>query len=217
MEGKKSNFFVQAWLVLVLAMLYGAALAGVHMQFSPKIEENKINETRQKVPELVLGQEQARQVAAGTFKLNTEQTMITVDQGGGRTISYSVFKASEADRTKGWVAKASAQGYADKVELLIGMSPRADKITGLFVLDQKETPGLGAKIVEPSWRGQFIGKSTAQPFQAVKHKPGKPYEIDAVTGATISSKTVCGIVNKTVADLKQPLVERLAAEGAAQQ
>ncbi len=215
MEGKKSNFFVQAWLVLVLAMLYGAALAGVHMQFSPKIEENKINETRQKVPELVLGEEQAKQEAA-VLSLTSEQTMITVDQGGGRTISYSVFKASAADKIKGWVAKASAQGYADKVELLIGMSPEADKITGLFILDQKETPGLGAKIVEPSWRGQFVGRSTAQPFQAVKTKASQPFEIDAITGATISSKTVCGIVNKTVADLKQPLVERLAAGNAAQ-
>ena len=217
MEGKKTNFFVQAWLVLVLAMLYGAALAGVHMQFSPKIEENKINETRQKVPELVLGEEQAKQAATGAFELNAEQTMITVDQGGGRTIAYSVFKASTAGETKGWVAKASAQGYADKVELLIGMSPEADKITGLFVLDQKETPGLGAKIVDPSWRGQFVGKSTAQPFQAVKNKADEPYEIDAITGATISSKTVCGIVNKTVADLKQPLVDRLAADSSAQQ
>jgi electron transport complex protein RnfG len=217
MEGKKSNFFVQAWLVLVLAMLYGAALAGVHMQFSPKIEENKINETRQKVPELVLGEAQAKAVAAGTLKLNADQSMITVDQGNGRTIAYSVFRASEDGQTKGWVAKASAQGYADKVELLIGMSPKADKITGLFILDQKETPGLGARIVEPSWRGQFIGKSTAHPFQAVKHKADKPYEIDAVTGATISSKTVCGIVNKTVADLKQPLAERLSGAGPAQQ
>jgi len=212
MEGRKNNFFVQAWLVLVLAMFYGAALAGVHMKFSPKIEENKLNETRQRVPELVLGEQSA---AAGQ-SLTSEQTFIAVEQGGGRSVSYSVFKALEADVVKGWVAKVSGQGYADKIELLVGLSPEADRITGLFVLDQKETPGLGAKIVERGWRGQFVGKNTAQALTAVKNGADEGHEIDAVTGATISSKTVCAIINKTVSDLKTPLIEQLAAGRSAQ-
>lgn len=210
MEGKKSNFFVQAWLVLVLAVFCGVALTGVQMKFSPKIEENKINETRQQVPGLILGEEAARQAAAAGQALTSIPTMITVEQGGGRTTSYSVFKATEADVVKGWVAKASGKGYADKVELLLGLSPEADQITGLFILDQKETPGLGAKIIEPLWRGQFTGKNTAQPILAVKNGADQPYEIDAITGATISSKTVCSIINKTVADLKKPLAEQLS-------
>ena len=74
-EGKKSNFFVQAWLVLALALFYGAALAGVHMQLSPKIAQNKINETLEKVPELVLGEVTAEQRAA----LESEQVMIAVE------------------------------------------------------------------------------------------------------------------------------------------
>lgn len=209
MAGNKKSYFAQAWLVLILSLLYGAALAGVHMNFSPKIEENKLNETRQRVPELVLGEEQAQKLAAAGQALASERTMISVEQSGGRTVSYSVFKATEADTVKGWVAKVSGQGYADKVELLIGLSPEVDKITGLFVLDQKETPGLGAKIVERSWRGQFAGKSTAQALMAVKNGADQPHEIDAITGATISSKTVCSLVNKTVTDLKKPLSEQL--------
>ena len=216
MEGKKTNFFVQAWLVLILAMFYGAALAGVHMKFSPKIEENKLNETRQRVPEMVLGTEPAEQAGAGKKMLDAVRTMIVVDQEGGRTTSYSVFKATQDDAVKGWVAKASGQGYADKVEILIGLSPRIDKITGVFVLDQKETPGLGAKITEDQWRKQFTGKSTGQKVAAVKDKADEPHEIDAITGATISSDTVCTIINKAVADLKAPLAERLSKDNTPQ-
>ncbi len=216
MEGNKTNFFVQTWLVLILALFYGAALAGVHMNFSPKIEENKLNETREKVPELVLGENQAKQSAAAGQTLTSVPTMISIEQPGGRTTSYTVFKAIQTDVVKGWVAKVSGQGYADKVELLVGLSPKADKITGLFVLDQKETPGLGAKIVERAWRGQFTGKATTRLFMAVKDGADEPHEIDAVTGATISSKTVCAIINKTVTDLKAPLIGQLAADRAGQ-
>lgn len=217
MKGKKSNFIVESWLVLVLGIFCGVALAGVEMKFSPLIEENKINETRQLIPELLLGEEQARQAAAAGQTLTSTQNMVPVDQGGGRTTSYNVFKATEADVVKGWVAKASGNGYAANIELLVGLSPQADQITGLFILDQKETPGLGAKIAERSWRGQFTGKNTGQAILAVKGGADQPYEIDAITGATISSKSVCSIINKTVADLKKPLAEQLAPGKTVQQ
>lgn len=203
MEGKKSNFFVQAWLVLILAMFYGAALAGVHMQLSPIIAQNKINETLEKVPELVLGDAPAEQHDA----LTAEKVMIAIGEPGQQKF-YSVFKATLDGDVKGWVAKAEAQGYADVVEVLIGISPQAKNITGLFVLSQKETPGLGAKIIEADWRSQFIGKATTAKLAVVKDGADEPHEIDAITGATISSDCVKAIVNKTLADLKVELAER---------
>jgi len=205
-----NNFFKQAWLVLVLAMFYGAALAGVHIKFSPIIEENKINETRQQIPELIFGPAGAEQAAAAQEPLQSERLMLTAEQNG-RQASYSVFQATRDSRVLGWVAKASGQGYADQVELLIGLSPRAEKITGLFVLSQKETPGLGANIVESDWRAQFAGQTTDKRIKVVKDGADEPHEIDAITGATISSDTVCTIVNKTVADLKPQLFERVSS------
>ena len=51
----KQNPIVQAWLVLLLAVCFGASLAGVHLKLAPVIETNKRNETLQQVPQLVLG------------------------------------------------------------------------------------------------------------------------------------------------------------------
>ena len=62
--GFRDNNIVQAWLVLCLAICFGSTLAGMQLALGPTIEQNKINETMAKVPELVLGQELAAKMAA---------------------------------------------------------------------------------------------------------------------------------------------------------
>ncbi len=198
----KNNYIVQAWLVLILAICYGGALAGMQLKLAPIIAENKINETRQKVPELVLGAGKA------DTKLDIEPQSISIEKGN-KKISYTVFKASKDGKTTGWVAKNSGQGYADKIELLVGLNPSADAITGLFILDQKETPGLGNKIIDWDWRKQFLGKKTDTGLAVVKTGAKALHEIDGITGATISSRCVCNIINNAVNDLKEPLAKKL--------
>ncbi len=194
----KQNYTVQAWLVLILAICYGGALAGMQMKLAPIIAENKINETRQKVPELVLGAENA------ATKLDIKPETISIDKGN-KKISYTVFKAGKDGQTAGWVVKNADQGYAGKIELLIGLNPQTDTITGLFILEQTETPGLGNKIIDWEWRKQFINKKTDKPLVVVKTGAKEPHEIDGITGATISSRSVCNIINTATNDLKGPL------------
>jgi electron transport complex protein RnfG len=105
------------------------------------------------------------------------------------------------------VVKSSGSGYADKIELLVGLDADADTISGLFILDQKETPGLGNKVIETGWRKQFIGKPVADALAVTKTGASKPIEIDAVTGATISSDSVVQIINTALADLRPVLRE----------
>ena len=197
-------FIVQAWLVLLLASFFGAALAGIQLTLAPKIEANKLNETLEKVPELILGADAARALAESGQAMTIDRQYVTA---GSKT--YSVFKAGMDNQIAGWVIKAAGQGYADKVELLVGTDTTISTITGLFILDQKETPGLGNKIIEPAWRGQFSGKPIAKPLTAVKTGADADDEINAITGATISSKAVCNIINQSLKNLKQPLADAL--------
>ncbi|OQX61455.1 MAG: FMN-binding protein [Desulfococcus sp. 4484_241] len=194
----KNNYILQAWLVLLLAVFYGGSLAGVQLSLSPKINENKINETRQRVPALVLGKDRANE------PVEIESENIAVEKNG-RKVFYNVFKAVQDGKQAGWVIKTSGQGYGDKIELLLGVSPDMSIITGLFVLDQKETPGLGNRIADPAWRQQFVHKKTDKKLVVVKTGAKAPNEIDAITGATISSRSVCAIVNNTLSDLKPKL------------
>jgi len=181
------NDIGQAWLVIVLSLLFGGALAGVQAKLQGKIEENRLAETLSQIPRLVPGAQSG------------EATVLA-----GR----SVYRAMVGERQVGWVLLAGGQGFADRIDLLIGLDVGVKTLTGLYVLDQRETPGLGNRIVEDAWRGQFVGKTTAAPLQVTKAEAAVQSEIRSVTGATISSESVCDIVNSTVADLR----DELAAE-----
>ena len=201
----KDNKIIQAWLVLILAICFGSSLAGIQLTLGPKIEQNKINETREKVPELVLGAARARKLAEEEKALEIQPRSVAVTKNGRQT-AYSVLEARDPGKGRlGWVVKAGGQGYADKIELLLGLDPAAEQVSGIFVLEQKETPGLGNKIITEEWRSQFLGKETDRPLEVVKDTADGTNEISAITGATISSRAVATIVNTAVADLKGKL------------
>ena len=207
--GLRASSLVQAWLVLVLAVGFGISLAGVQLALGPVIENNKINETLEKVPELVLGNDLAARMAAQNQSLEIVPRQVEVRKAD-RAKYYSVYEARYQGERKGWVVKTKGQGYADTIELLLGLSPDLSTITGLFVLDQKETPGLGNKIITVGWRAQFVDEPADGNLKVVKNGATKPGEIDAVTGATISSKSVTALINTAVGDLKTPLTDNPA-------
>lgn len=181
----KDNYLKQAWLVLVLALCFGGVLAGVEHSLSGKIRENKLADTMGQIPSLVPGASGGELEAIGEMQ------------------AYRA--VSENGEHAGWVLPVTGQGFADRVELLLGLTADASQITGVYILDQKETPGLGNKIVEDEWRAQFPGKRTQPPLEIVKRKAEKDNEIEAVTGATISSETVKDMVNRAAADFRKQL------------
>lgn len=210
--GLRNSNLVQAWLVLVLAVGFGVSLAGVQLVLGPVIEHNKINETLEKVPELVLGSFLAAKMAGEDQRLEIVSRQVTVKKTD-RAKFYNVYEARYQGDLKGWVVKTKGQGYADTIELLLGLSPDFRSITGLFVLDQKETPGLGNKIITDSWRGQFVDAPADRPLVVIKTGASRPGEIDAVTGATISSKSVTALINTAIGDLRMPLTTEPAVAG----
>lgn len=206
----RENNLVQAWLVLVLAIAFGTALSAVQAKLGPTIEQNRLDETLRQVPELVWG-EQAAGIMSGEAASVTITPEVMDVKSGDKTVYYKLFRVVRDGRIAGWVVKTGGQGYADRIDLLVGVDPGASALTGLFVLDQKETPGLGNKIESADWRGQFAGRKTDQPLTVVKDGGDAPYTVDAITGATISSRSVTGIVNRALRDLKPRLA---AASGA---
>jgi len=189
------NVLAQAWLVLVLATVFGSGLAGVEYALGPRIAQNRLDETLAQVPKLVPG---AARGEADEAVIPGRRVFRALDASGGLV---------------GWVVPGKGQGFADKIELIVGLDPRAETITGLFVLDQKETPALGDNITTEAFRGQFVGFGTGVPLDAKRAPTDKATgTVQALTGATISSDAVCTIVNQTVAVVKAPLQAAAAAK-----
>ena len=195
----KDNYIVQAWLILALAVCFGAALSGIEYALADRIEQNKIDETRSQIPKLVHSPwwqaDPARVYAADKNK--TEEWV--TPQG------HLAYKAVDAKgEHRGWVIKATGQGFADKIEVLIGLDVDAEKLLGLYVLNQKETPALGNKIVESEWRKKFVGRETDRDIvvskASVQADKISGNSVQAVTGATVSSNSVVAIVNAAVKD-----------------
>jgi len=95
----------------------------------------------------------------------------------------------------GYAFIASGSGYSGDIDILVGMD-NDFVIKDISVLSQIETPGLGSRITESSFTDQFKGLSATD--IALKADGGK---IDAVTGATISSRAVVNAVQKKMIEI----------------
>ena len=105
---------------------------------------------------------------------------------------------------------AQGMGYQDVIRILYGYSPAEEAIVGMQVLASKETPGLGDKIEkDPAFLANFRaldvalaadGQSLAQPVSVVKSgAKTSPWQIDGITGATISSKAIGNMLRHSTA------------------
>ena len=106
----------------------------------------------------------------------------------GEEIIY--YKArDEKGRLVGVAFKASGKGYSSTIETMVGMTKEGE-VTTIKILSQNETPGLGAQVIEPSFTNQF--KNLAIEDLA---------NVQAITGATISSRAVMDSVKKKAEEI----------------
>lgn len=99
------------------------------------------------------------------------------------------YKAYNKDgKLIGVAFKATGKGYSSTIETMVGML-KDGIITAIKILNQNETPGLGAQVAEPKFSSQFAKQKDLN-------------NIQAITGATISSKAVIDSVKKKAEEIK---------------
>ncbi len=167
--------------LLAVALVCGLVLAVVYKITSPVIAQQK---------ELLLQQSLKSVLSADKYKKSTWQK----DKD-----FYSAL--DKQGNLVGWCLPVTGHGYGGKIEMMVGINKNGT-ISGMQVLEQHETPGMGSKIsevgykqTEPPFLAQFKGKSIDN-IKLVKKKTDK--YIEAITGATISSKAVVDSVHKEV-------------------
>ncbi len=109
----------------------------------------------------------------------------------------------------GFAVLAEEPGFQDLIVAIFGYDPRQEFIIGMEVLESKETPGLGDKIIKDAdFQDNFRELAVAPEIVAVKKDAAQQAnEVEAITGATISSKAIVRLLNKGMDEWKMPINE----------
>lgn len=113
-----------------------------------------------------------------------------------------VFRCAKGGDTVGFAfTSIGDNAYSGTITCLVGLN-EAGTITGLEIVKHGETPGLGSEVTKCEWRSQLVGKGPNDMVWKVKSDGGN---VDAVSGATISSRAVLNCVTKAQSFLSKNL------------
>jgi RnfABCDGE-type electron transport complex G subunit len=173
-----------------VGLLSGGFLATVGLLTKERIALNKQREIEEAIVSVVPGTQSSE-------KLYEEE-------------DFSIYGGKdEVGRLLGFAIHASGIGFQDEITFMLGTNSSITKINSLVILEQKETPGLGARIVD---RGSFLqfweNKDCTQPLTLRKPPASTiedllPTEINTITGATISSEAVLDTANVSLVKIKE--------------
>lgn len=107
-----------------------------------------------------------------------------------------IYQGVDGSDVIGYTIKTSLSGYSGPVVVMTGIDLDG-VIKGMKVVSNTETPGLGANASNPEFQDQYSGKTTEGDIELVKNNPTEE-QVEALTGATITSKTVTDSVNEAI-------------------
>lgn len=213
-------------MILVLGLvsaICGLIIVGAYEGSLPAVQENRRVAMQRAIDKVLPGA--ARTVAY--FALPDGQIVPagTADAPppGGLTFHAAYDQGGEL---MGIAAEGSGKGYADAVRILFAYSPKCSCIVGMAVVSMRETPGIGDKIlVDKDFITNFQSldvklnaemKALANEVKAVKHgTKTQPWQIDAISGATVTSRAVGRAINESAQALLPRLVPKLDQIGKA--
>lgn len=141
---------------------------------------------------------------ADTFEVLDDEAVQRAADAAGETPVVGIWRGVDADGgIAGLAVRCAPRGYGGPMQMVVGVD-RDGKVTGVSIITQNETPGLGTKVMtDPAFLAQFLGWETAKVEERAR-------AYDAISGATKSSAGVrAGVVaaGKAVGVTGQPGVE----------
>lgn len=185
---KTESTFRNMVLALTLIALGASACLGFVYEFTKNpIELSNLNKKLEAIKQVV-----------PEFDNNPNAEMFRLPTGEGD--SLDIYPAKKDNVTIGYAVNTfTKKGFAGNISLMVGFKPDGT-IINITVLQQKETPGLGTKMTEPTFKDQFNEKNPSNFILKVK-KDGGP--VDAITAATISSRAFCDAVQRAYNTLQK--------------
>jgi len=193
---KKGGFMRDALILFVITLIAGACLGGVY-----EVTKEPIASAKQAAKDVAFLQVLP---AAASFEsddltevLAQANTEIAGMGFGKVTVDNCVTGVDASGAMVGHVVTATSKdGYGGDITVSVGMDSDG-AVTGIAFLTLAETAGLGMNAQEPEWSNQYVGKNV-DAFTVTKNGAAADQEINAISGATITSDAVTGAVNAAV-------------------
>ncbi len=171
-------------MVLVLFVITLVCSAGVGVIYNATLEPISAAKLAKKL--------NALQAVLPAFDNEPTEAMKTVDFSGESVYVYPAYKG---ETVVGYAVETfTNNGFSGTIRLMVGFNADGT-IKDIAVLEQAETPGLGAKITDPGnpVKLSFMGKNPSELKMSVKKDGG---DIDAITASTISSRAYVDAVDR---------------------
>ena len=172
-------------------LLSGLIIVSVYEATLPAIEAYKAKVLREAVFKVLPGVERMQRMVYEDDQLVASDDETKADD--------ALFAGYDADGTLvGYAIPTAGPGFQDIIRVLYGYLPDKRQVSGMEVLESRETPGLGDKIYKDlAFVANFDALAVDPEIVAVKKgTKTQPNQVDAITGATISSKAVVRIINE---------------------
>lgn len=196
----------------LVGLIASVILVMTYRLTAPYIAANREAALEQAIFEVLEGT-----TSRAVFEVNDDGTVRHVDElTPGRRPIFAGYDSAGA--LVGLAFEGSGQGFQDVLNILIGYNPECQCVVGMKVLESKETPGLGDKIEkDPAFREGLEHLDVrltedrdglAHPIELVKRgQKSSDWQVEGITGATISSRAVVRILDANAADLI-PIIEK---------
>lgn len=167
---------------LVLVLVIIAVVTSLALGYVNHITEDAIKEAKAEKTAKAM----AQVLSADSYEPATSENLEKIENISG---AYAAMRDGER---VGWVLETAPNGFGGSISMVVGVD-NAGTVTGVSIVSMSETSGLGANAKKESFRGQYAGSSGSV---ALKKNGG---EIDALTGATVTSAAVTRGVNAALA------------------
>jgi electron transport complex protein RnfG len=201
--------------MVLVASFCGVLIVGAFQSTQGAIAENNRIKLERAVFKVLPGAASVREYAATAA--GVQPLAGAMPEGGVKF--YAAY--DQAGALKGIAAEAAGKGYADVVRVLYGYDAGCQCVIGIGVVFMRETPGIGDKIItDQAFLKNFEAldvrvnaemTALANAVKVVKHgSKQNAWEIDAIAGATITSRAVARGINESAQRLLPKLVPHIA-------
>ena len=189
----KGGFMKDALILFAITLVAGACLGGVY-----EITKDPIAAANQAAKErafrAVLADADSFAMDDYSAALDKANTEVKELDFGNVSVDECATGMDASGATIGYVVTTTSKdGYGGDVTVSVGITTDGE-VKGIEFLTLNETAGLGMNASKPEWKGQFADKKVEQ-FSVTKSGSTSDEEIDAISGATITSNAVTNAVN----------------------